>query len=61
MEARNNLINSVIRNDKDQKLNKLNYKPVETFSNFKPFSIDEIKGEKINLVNKLDEIKPNIN
>ena len=58
MEARNNLINSVIRYDKNNKINKLNYGPVENMTSFKPFSIDEMKGEKISLVQKLDEMIP---
>ena len=61
MEARNNLINSVIRYDKNAKVNKLNYGPVENLTSFKPFSIDEMKGEKISLVEKLDEMIPVLN
>ena len=61
LEARNNLINSVIRYDKNAKVNKLNYGPVENLTSFKPFSIDEMKGEKISLVEKLDEMIPVLN
>ena len=60
MEDRNNLINCVMKYDKSNKINKLNYGPVENITSFKPFSVDEVGGEKIDLISKLDELIPMI-
>ena len=60
MEDRNNLINCVMKYDKNNKINKLNYGPVENITSFKPFSVDEVGGEKIDLISKLDELVPMI-
>ena len=56
MENRNNLINSVIRHDKNKKFNPLDYDNVEKQTSFQPFSVDEISNNKIDIVSKLDEL-----
>ena len=55
MQDRDILLNSVLREEKKKKFNKLDYK-MENYS-FKPFTIDEINGQKGNsIMDKIDEI-----
>ena len=60
IENRNNLITSALKFDKSGKINKVNYEKVISSSIYKPFSVSEISGSKINFGGKLEEITPYI-
>lgn len=53
------LVSNVIRIEKDKKAKVENITPVESLSEFKPFSIRECKQYKISLVNNIDSVYSN--
>ena len=54
------MITSALKFDKSGKINKVNYEKVISSSIYKPFSVSEISGSKINFGGKLEEITPYI-
>ena len=53
IENRLNLIRSALKyNNKDIKKSQLNYKSIYDYTNVKPFSINQITGNKIDIINK---------
>ena len=60
IEERANLITSALKYDKSGNINKVNYEQVISNSIYKPFSVSEISGTKLNFGGKIEDIAPYI-